>query len=206
MVRSQRFYYILFHFPRITRVWVEAQTTLSPATSSSPSVGTHRWSRGLMGSVVPPACQPFASGSRHIWTWVVHLHRETSRRRLDQMAERRAAAALGCLSSLPAQPPSRENSFQLLAFTILPATLTLTHFREPRHFITLNINFWKFKSFHGKVFFFFTFQLKPKCGNNPCSPHVTSWQWEPFLDSTGIHERRLPTKASPLIARRHSWC
>lgn len=160
MVCSKRFYYILFHFPPITRVWVEAQTTLSPATSSSPSGGTHRCSRGLMGNVVPPACHESASGSPLNWTWVVHLRRETSRRRPHQMVERHATAALGCLSSLPylhawAQLPSGGNSFQLLVFTILPATLSLTHLREPRNSITLNTNFWKFKLVILKIVFFF---------------------------------------------------
>lgn len=104
MVCSQRFYYILFHFAPVTRVWVEAQTTRSPATSSSPSGGTHRCSWGLMGSVVPPACHKSASGSPLNWTRVVHVPRETSRRRPDQMAERQAAAALGCLRLLTISP------------------------------------------------------------------------------------------------------
>lgn len=161
MVHSQRFYYILFHFPPITWVWVEAQTTLPPATSSSPSEGTHRCSSGLMGSGVPAACYESAPGSPLNWTWVVHLPRETSRRRPDQMVERHAAAALGCLSSLPylrawAPPLSRGNSFQLLVFTSLPATLSLTHLRELRNFITLNTTFENLK-LTWKSFFFSTF-------------------------------------------------
>lgn len=50
IIHGQRFCYVPFHD------WVMARSTGSPTTSSSPSWGTHRGSRGLMGSVVPVAC------------------------------------------------------------------------------------------------------------------------------------------------------
>lgn len=71
---------ITFHsiFPPVTWDWVVAQTTFSPATSSSASGGTYVF-QGLDGMCSPPpACPELAPGSLP--------HERTYRRHPDQMA------------------------------------------------------------------------------------------------------------------------
>lgn len=91
MVCSKRLSHILFHFPPVTRFWSRPKPHALQPPHQSPSGGTHRCSRGLMGSVVPPAWHESASGSPLNWTRVEHLPRETSR----------GIPTLGRVSSLP---------------------------------------------------------------------------------------------------------